>query len=75
MEYLEGHIKRDPETGSVAIRTIFPTNSTAQLANMAWLVATTNVGARHQRNEDVADWDDLYTPPAPEPAPEEPPAE
>ena len=64
---LEGHVKRDPETGAVAIRTIFPENAGAQLAGMAWLVATPNVGARHYKSEDVETWDDLYVPDQPEP--------
>lgn len=73
MEYLTGHVKRNPDTGAVAIRTIFPTNNNEQLANMAWLVATTNIGARHIRNEDAEGWDDLYTPEPPpaDPSPED----
>ena len=61
-----GHIKRNPETGDVAIRTIFPEDSSPQLANMAWLVATPNVGARHCKSADVEDWADLYIPPGDE---------
>jgi hypothetical protein len=60
--YLEGAIKRDPVSGSVAIRTIFPEDQSEQLANMAWLVATTNVGARHTTSDAVAEWEDLYVP-------------
>lgn len=57
----EGHIKRDPVTGSVAIRTIFSEDEPA-LAKMAWLIATPNVGARHGLSDEVADWEDLYQP-------------
>jgi len=67
----EGHIKRDPETGAVAIRTIFPEYSSPQLAGMAWLIATPNVGARHTASDGVAGWDDLYVP-EPDPAPFDP---
>ena len=66
--YLEGAIKRDPESGAVAIRTIFPEDQGAQLAGMAWLVATPNVGARHTTSDGVTGWEDLYVPePPPEP--------
>lgn len=65
MSYLEGHIKRDPVSGSVAIRTYF-SEANPQLAGMAWLVATSTTGARHARTNEVADWEDLHTPPPPE---------
>jgi hypothetical protein len=61
----EGHVKRDPETGAVAIRTIFPEDSSPQLAGMAWLVATPNVGARHVPSSGVDGWEDLYVPEVP----------
>jgi hypothetical protein len=63
MSYETGHVKHNPETGEVALRTIFPTDQGPQLANMAWLVATKNIGARNASDADVADWDDLYEPP------------
>jgi hypothetical protein len=66
-DYLEGHIKRDPATGSVAIRTYF-NEGNPQLAGMAWLIATSNMGARHCRTADLADWEDLHSPPPPEPS-------
>lgn len=62
MTYNQGHVKRDPDSGSVAIRTQFD-DSVPELAAMAWLVATVNVGARHAKTEDVDAWDDLYTAP------------
>jgi hypothetical protein len=62
VEYLEGHTKRDPATGWVAIRTIFPEDQGPQLAGMAWLVATPNQGARHATTAEVDGWVDLYTP-------------
>lgn len=58
--YLEGHVKRDPATGAVALRTIFPEDQGEQLANMAWLIATPNTGARHGNTASVSSWDDLY---------------
>lgn len=62
-----GHIKHNPETGEVALRTIFPEDQGPQLAGMAWLVATKNIGARNSSSADVADWDDLFVPVADEP--------
>lgn len=72
--YYTGHIKRDPESGASALRTIFPEDQGPQLANMAWLVGTPNTGARHAPTSEVDGWDDLFvaTDPntAPEPEPE-----
>ena len=64
--YPPGSVKRNTETDEVALRTVFPE------AGMAWLIATKNVGARNVATEDVAApaWVDVYTAPAPEPAPE-----
>lgn len=64
MTYQTGHVKHDAETNQVALRTIFPEDESPQLAAMAWLVATPNAGVRHAVTAEVADWDDLYTPPA-----------
>ena len=61
--YNEGHVKRDADTKSVALRTIFPEDEPA-LAGQAWLVATPNRGAYFARTSDVASWVDVYTPPA-----------
>ena len=83
MSYETGHIKRNPATGEVALRTIFPEDQGEQLANMAWLVATKNTGARNAATTVVEAWDDLFEPvpeevvlpdPAPEP-PVDPPAD
>lgn len=60
-EYNQGHVKRDPDTGAVAIRTQFP-EDIEQLRGMAWLVATFNLGARNAFTSEVESWDDLYTP-------------
>lgn len=58
-----GTIKRDPITGSVAIRTHFD-DTNPQLAGLAWLIGTPNLGPRSGTNTDVADWDVLYDPEA-----------
>jgi hypothetical protein len=56
-----GHVKRDADTGAVAIRTHFD-ETNPQLAPMAWLIATVNMGPRHASTTDVADWEDIYSP-------------
>jgi len=61
-EYHQGHIKRNAETAEVALRTSFD-ESVPQLAGMAWLIATMNVGARNATTAEVESWDDLYEPP------------
>lgn len=58
-----GHIKRDPITGAVAIRTHFD-ETNPQLAAMAWQIATVNVGPRSAASAEVDGWDDLYVPEA-----------
>ena len=63
--YQVGHIKQNVDTNEVALRTIFPEDQGPQLANMAWLIATPNAGARNAPATEVASWADLYTPPAP----------
>ena len=50
-------LKRDPVSGAVAIRTQFP--SEGPLAGSAWLIATSNVGARNATEAEVADWADI----------------
>lgn len=70
-DYQKGHIKRNPQTGEVALRTMFPADRTPRLAAMAWLVATPNVGARNCHTDEVEDWDDVFVP-AVEPPSEEP---
>lgn len=57
----EGHVKRDPVTGSVAIRTRFP-EDIPELAEMAWLVSTVAGGPRNAKSVEVESWDDLYAP-------------
>lgn len=61
MTYSIGHVKRNPTTGEVAVRTQF-SDDTPEVAHMAWLIATTNIGARTARTSDVQAWDDLYIP-------------
>lgn len=63
MTYLVGHVKRDPETGAVAVRTRFD-ETIPQLTRRAWQIATPNIGGRGAPTSDVEDWDDLFIPEA-----------
>ena len=63
--YVAGHVKRDPQTGAVAIRTVYDYEESPQLEKMAWQIATPNIGGRNGFPADVEDWDDLYIPEAP----------
>jgi hypothetical protein len=51
-----GHVKHDPETHQIAIRTIHDHPS------MEWSVSTAAAGARHANTSEVQDWDDLHIP-------------
>lgn len=63
--YAAGHVKRDPETGTVAVRTGFPDEP--PFTGQAWLTATVRNGAHFRSTADVDGWPDLYEP---EPDPE-----
>ena len=56
----EGHVKRDPVTNRVALRTRFPED---EMPDMAWLVSTTNFGSKYVSSALVDGWDDLHEPP------------
>lgn len=60
--YGVGHVKRNPATGHVAVRNIFPSDDET-FVNMQWLVATVNIGARNASTAEVEAWDDLYVAP------------
>ena len=64
--FFVGHVKRDADSNSVALRTMFPEDQGPQLANMAWLVSTPNMGARHAATAEVTGWSDLFVAPDPE---------
>ncbi len=57
MIYISGHVKRNPDNGTVAVRTGFPEDD---YPDMAWLAATVNTGAKTLRTSDVEDWEDLF---------------
>ena len=56
---LQGHVKRDPDTGAVAVRTIF---DETLFARLAWLITDPAKGSRHAFSSEVDGWDDLYVP-------------
>jgi hypothetical protein len=60
--YREGHVKRDPATNRVALRTQFLED---EMPDMAWLVATTNFGSKYAPSSLVEGWDDLHVPTLP----------
>lgn len=62
--YATKHVKHNPATGAVAVRTSFPDEEPYK--GQAWLAATIRNGAHFRSTAEVADWDDLFVPPAPE---------
>lgn len=62
-EYAAGSAKWEPVSKSIAVRTSFP--EVGDLANHAWLVATTGSGAISKTSADVAGWIDVPLPAAP----------
>lgn len=60
--YLPGHLKRNPETGEVAVRTVFDESQGGLMATMSWLIASTDSGARNAKTADVEAWPDLFIP-------------
>lgn len=74
MSYAEGHVRHNPDTKEVALRTVFSDDpANPQLARLAWLVGTTAMGARTVTTAEVETegWVDLVVPAAPTPPPGE----
>lgn len=63
-EYRQGHIKHNPDTNEVALRTVFGEEN-PQMARLAWLIATPSMGARNAHTADVEAWADLFVPEQP----------
>lgn len=61
-DYATGHVKRDPASGSVAVRTHFPDN--ADFVSMTWLVSHVAHGPQNVATSAVEGWDDLFVPQA-----------
>jgi hypothetical protein len=56
-----GHIKRDPVSGAVAIRTMFD-DTVPELADHAWGSFSTTGAAKLLTTDQVSGWDDVYEP-------------
>ena len=68
MTYRAGHVKHNPDTNEVALRTIFEDDlSNPQMARLAWLISNPTIGARNAFTTDVEAWADLFVPPEPPP--------
>lgn len=70
--YREGHVKRNPDTGEVAVRNAFD-DDWSTMSGKTWIICGTFYGVRSGSSEEVSSWDDLYVPPvpfSPEPEPE-----
>ena len=63
-DYQTGHVKHDPDSGAVAIRTVLSEDN-PQLASRFWLIATAGAGVRSGPTAEVEEWDDLFTPEPP----------
>lgn len=62
MTHMRGHVKRDPVSGEVAVRTVFPMGTTPEEKNLEWLCAGWGTGPRNTNTQEVEGWDDLYVP-------------
>lgn len=63
MSYATGHIKRNPDTGAVAIRSRFPDDK-PEFERFQWHVANPITGPKSCSTADVESWDDLFVPEA-----------
>lgn len=63
--YRRNHVKIDPSTERFAIRSGFDDEDPGQ-EHLAWtVVGGSRPGTSRAKTSEVADWDDLYTPPEP----------
>lgn len=70
MVYAEGHVKRNPESGEVAVRTMFPVGENPQEQLMEWWCMSITNAPRSTWTIEVDGWENLYVPPpSPEPNP------
>lgn len=61
MMYLAGHVKRNPETGAVAVRTRYP-DDRPEFERFQWQIASPITGPKSCPTADVQDWADLFVP-------------
>lgn len=64
-DYATGFVRRNTDTGAVAVRTIFPDDE-EEFTDMLWLCATVDKGAKNLPTSavEVTGWEDLYDPEA-----------
>lgn len=71
-DYYAGHVKRNPQNGAVAIRTIKAETDTPNMYGIiqSWVVTNVFGASQFVPTTQVFDWDDLYVadPPPPPPA-------
>lgn len=63
--YRKDHVKRNPDTGTYAIRTMFDDEDPQQADHAWYLVGGTQIGTNRCRTDMVDNWDDLFVPPEP----------
>ncbi|WP_197381257.1 hypothetical protein [Mycolicibacterium mengxianglii] len=56
-DYETGSAKQNPETGAVAVRTIFP--DLPAFADRQWAVMTVDNGGHYNSYDGIADWSDI----------------
>lgn len=62
MPYLTGHVKRNPTTGAVAVRTRF--DERPEFERFHWQIASPISGPKTCATDEVEAWEDLFVPEA-----------
>ena len=62
MTFVQGHVKRNPVNGDVAVRTQYPEGISPEMDAMAWMVTTASRGPRMVGTDEVQSWVDVYVP-------------
>lgn len=64
VEYYPGHVKREPQSGAIALRTTHPEPVAGQEIPLGghptWMVMSMFSGPMNMRTEMVEAWDDIY---------------
>lgn len=60
MTYFRGHVKRDPISGEVAVRTVFPLGNDPESQKLEWLCAGWGTGPRNTNTQEVEEWADIF---------------
>ena len=62
MTFVQGHVKRNPDNGDVAVRTQYPEGISPEMDAMAWMITTASRGPRMAGTDEVQTWVDVYVP-------------